>query len=194
MPDNSKFWRELDPSTQNYCLETDIKKAEKKMKEAKELQEERLEEIFDRENMARLKAMNVKDMTFADVEIFNEIKKKYSNTNKAYDGSSLSDLPQAEGSVPDTASLKSKIISTANELVSLIRNRGVTVQPIPEGASLQNILAFTHAFRDALKNSQYPEDVSGIEEPDDQPIKYSRQELLETKSTIEKMIKKLDSR
>lgn len=189
MTDNSKFWRELDPSTQNYCLEKDIEKAEKKMKEAKELREDNLEEMFDRENWNRLKNMPVKDMTFSDVELYSEIKKKYETTNKSYDGS---DIPPEGKAVPDTTTLRSQIINTANELIPLIQNRGVSVQPIPEGASLQNILAFCNSFRDALKNSQYPRDVSGMEY--DEPIKYSREELEYAKSAIEKMLRKLDSR
>ena len=130
-------------------------------------------------------------MKFAEIDHFNEIRKKYSNTNKSFDGS---DVPEAEGSVPDTTKVRSQIISTANELVSLIRNRGVSVQPIPEGASLQNILAFTHAFRDALKNSQ----ASVVQNTEEKPVskveitkrqpKYKKMELLETKAEIERML------
>lgn len=205
MPDTSKYWREVDTMDLNYlygnfigesALDKRIKKAESEMKKAKKLEEERLIKIFDDENYRRLSAMPIKDMSFAEIELLNEIKKGHTNVGKAFDGSSLSDVPQAEGSVLDTTKLKAEIIHSANALIPMISSRGVGVQPIPEGADLQSILSFVTTFRDALKNSQQP--ASGIEEPDEPETvhksapKYTLEELKLTKIELNRMIAELE--
>jgi hypothetical protein len=201
MPDTSQYWREVDNMSDieylygNYsgksALDKKIKKAEEMLNQQRQNAEDNLERLYDQENMARLKAMNVKDMTFDDVELFNEIRKKYSNVDKAYDGSPLSDFPQAAGVVPNTTEVKAAIINTLNDWIPLVRNRGVSVQPIHQEASLQNILAFCNSFRDAFKNSQAP-----VSEPEDynEDIKFSKSELLVAKKEIERMLNKLDGR
>lgn len=201
MPDTSKYWREVDNMSDdieylygNYAgkkktgLSRDIEITENILDNQKQSREERLEELFDRENWNRLKAMPVKDMAFSDCEIYSEIKKKYSNSNKSYDDSDMS--PETEGGIfPDITVLRSQIINTANELIPMIRSRGISVQPIPEGASLQNILSFCHAFRDALKNSQATDHLNKIASVEiESPVKYTKAELQSTRQAIDGML------
>lgn len=184
---NSQSEREIDYLYGNYSGKSDldkrIKKAEELLNQQRQNAEDNLEALYDQENLQRLKRMDIKSMSFLDVENLNLLKKKYSNTNKSFDGSDV-ELP------PSSESLKSQIVASANALIPLISSRGVSVQPIPEGADLQTILGFCTSFRDALRNSQAP--VSGKEiEPDNEiqmGSKYSRDELEATKKEIEKML------
>ncbi|VVB55638.1 Uncharacterised protein [uncultured archaeon] len=203
-PDNSRFWKEIDPSTQNYCLQKDIKKREAEIKKNAELREEYLQHVFDAENWTRLSEMTPDQMSWQDVELYNEIKKRYNGIGKDFSGNPLGDdFPQSEGSVPDITPIRSKIVDTCNGLIPKLP-AGYSVQPLQEGATLQDILGFVISYRDALKNGQHPE-TGSPEQPlvDDDDIqlsdkvqksapKYTLDELKFTRRELERMIAELE--
>lgn len=206
-PDNSRFWKEIDPATQTYCLQKDIKKREAEIKKNAELREEYLQHVFDGENWARLYEMQPGQMSWQDVELYTEIKKRYNGIGKDFSGNPLSegydDFPQSEGSVPDTTPIRSKIVDTCNGLISKLP-AGYSVQPLQEGATLQDILGFVRSFRDALRNGQHPETGSPEQpaspyqpEVDDDDIqksapKYTLGELKMARREVERMIAELE--
>ncbi len=176
--------REIDYLYGNYSgqspLDKKIKAAEKILNRQKEMQEENLEALYAKENLERLKKIPIKDMSWEDVQLFAELRK--GDVDKVF-------IESGQGLETDTASLKSQIISAANELVPLVQSQGVSVQAIPEDSDMQTVLAFVNSIRDALKNSKAPK--SGIE-IDEEPSPYTEEELLTTKAEIERLLKKFN--
>lgn len=169
-----QYERELDYLYGKYSgkstLDKKIQNAEEILKKNKELEEEYLKKIFDDENYNRLKAMDIKDMSFADVELYNEIRKKYSNIGKDFSGN---EFAQPAGSVPDMGRIKSKIISTCNAIIPLLKSRNVQVAPLPEGSSVQDVLLFINHVRDALKQQNEPS-LDGLEIPIGETVDFEK--------------------
>ena len=180
-------------------LSRDIEIAEKMLNNQKQARQEDLEDKFDADRLQHLKTVPIASMTWDELTEYDRLIKKHHNVGKDFSGNDLNDFPQSAGSVPDTTAIRSKIVATCNGLIPKLP-AGYSVQPLQEGATLQEILGFVTSYRDALKNGQHPESLQGAteieEEPDPNQVHkssgYTRRELIATRKEISKMLKELD--
>lgn len=125
-------------------LERQIRQAEKELESRQKALGHAREKIIKSERIKKFKGKNIKDLSFKDLEQMKE------------DGIYPDDFPHSVGAIPDMTGIKTKIANTCNQLIPLLESRGVSIVPLYERASIQDVLTFVSYVRDQLKQNTQP--------------------------------------